>query len=156
MQKTTTCIGLQAEQILSVNIYTYFFNFGRDFDGSFFMLFLKAPASCGKKNWNNFSSILKPFPCSPPRCLIFAYGVFTVIVSYFHHMRDGIIYLPYFRHFIDCSSFKVFIQEFLVRNHMSPKKLLHTFPITNYNKIQFTFNFISFINTILNSNIFKT
>ena len=45
-----TFIGLQAEQIFSVNIkYTYFFNFGRGFWGSFSTLFLKAPGSCGKR-----------------------------------------------------------------------------------------------------------
>ena len=41
-------IGLQADQILFVNIY--FFNFGRGFCGGFFMLFPKAPASSGKIN----------------------------------------------------------------------------------------------------------
>ena len=51
LQKTTSSIRLQAEQILSVNIqYTYFFNFRHGFCGSFSMLFPKAPASCGKKN----------------------------------------------------------------------------------------------------------
>ena len=51
LQKKTNCIGLQTEQILSVNIqHTYFFNFGRGFCGFFSMLFLKAPVSCGKKN----------------------------------------------------------------------------------------------------------
>ena len=50
--KTTTCIGLQTEQIFSLLVsiyYTYFFNFGRGFCGSFSVLFPKAPASCGKK-----------------------------------------------------------------------------------------------------------
>ena len=42
-KKTTTCIGLQAEQILSVNIqYLYF---GHAFWGSFSMLLPEAPAS---------------------------------------------------------------------------------------------------------------
>ena len=49
LQKTTTCIRVQAEQIFSVNIYI-FFNFGLGFCGSFPMLFRKAPASCFKKN----------------------------------------------------------------------------------------------------------
>ena len=49
LQKTTTCIALQTDQIFSVNIlYTYFFNFGRGVWGSFFMLFRRAPASCHK------------------------------------------------------------------------------------------------------------
>ena len=53
LQKTITCIGLQTEQIFSVNIwYRYFFNFGRGFCGSFPMLFPKAPASCCKKILN--------------------------------------------------------------------------------------------------------
>ena len=39
-------MGLQAEQIFSVNI---FFNFGRGFCGSFPMLFPKVPAFCCKK-----------------------------------------------------------------------------------------------------------
>ena len=56
LQKTTTCIGLQAEQIFPVNTwYTYFFNFGRGFCGSFSMLFPKAPASCGKNFLKWFS-----------------------------------------------------------------------------------------------------
>ena len=49
LQKTTNRIGLPAEQIFFVNIqYKYFFSFGRGFCGSFFMIFPKAPASCGK------------------------------------------------------------------------------------------------------------
>ena len=46
LQKATTCIRLQAEQVFSKNIsYTHFFNFWRGFCGSFSMLFPKAPAS---------------------------------------------------------------------------------------------------------------
>ena len=51
LQKTITCIGLQAQQIFSVNILSkfsvicMFFQFWRDFYGSFSMLFPKAPAS---------------------------------------------------------------------------------------------------------------
>ena len=42
LQKTTTCIELQAEQIFSLIIqYIYFFNFGRDFCGSFSMFIQK-------------------------------------------------------------------------------------------------------------------
>ena len=48
--KATTFTGLQAEKIFSVNIgYTYFFNFGRVFCGSFSILIQKSLASCGKK-----------------------------------------------------------------------------------------------------------
>ena len=50
LEKTNTCIVLQAEQIFIVNIqYTYFLNFGCDFCRFLSMLFPKAPASCGKK-----------------------------------------------------------------------------------------------------------
>ena len=45
LQKTTTCIELQEEQIFSV----FFFNFGRGIYGSFSILFPEAPASCEKK-----------------------------------------------------------------------------------------------------------
>ena len=51
LQKTISCIGLQAQQIFSVNILSkfsvicIFFQFWRDFCGSFSMLFPKAPAS---------------------------------------------------------------------------------------------------------------
>ena len=49
LQKTITCIGLQAEQIFSANIWcTFFFNFVPGFSSSFSMYFPKAPASCGK------------------------------------------------------------------------------------------------------------
>ena len=42
LQKTTTCIGLQVEQIFSVNIkYIFYFNFGHGFCGSFSMFFHK-------------------------------------------------------------------------------------------------------------------
>ena len=59
LQKTTTCIGLQADQILSVNIqYIYIFNFGRGFRGSFSVLFPKAPASCGKKVCLRFFNLI--------------------------------------------------------------------------------------------------
>ena len=50
LQNTTTCLRLWAEQIFSVNIYyIYFFNFGRGFCDSFFMMFPEAPASWDKE-----------------------------------------------------------------------------------------------------------
>ena len=49
--KTTTCIGYWAEQIFSVNIYTYFSILGVAFV-VLFMLFPKAPASSCKKILN--------------------------------------------------------------------------------------------------------
>ena len=52
LQKTTTCIGLQAEQILSKYIIYIFFNFGRGICGSVPLLFPKVPASCCKKILN--------------------------------------------------------------------------------------------------------
>ena len=51
LHKTTTCIGLWAEQIFSVNIYI-FFNFGRGLCNFFSILFPKALASCCKKTLN--------------------------------------------------------------------------------------------------------
>ena len=50
LQKTIACIGSDAEQIFSVNIYDIhiFFNFGCGPCGSFPMLFPKAPVSCCK------------------------------------------------------------------------------------------------------------
>ena len=57
-QKTTTCIGLQAEQLFSVNIwYKYFFNFGHGFYCSFFIVFPKAPHSCVKKSEIIFAAL---------------------------------------------------------------------------------------------------
>ena len=42
LQKTTTCIGLQVEQIFSVNTkYIFYFNFGPGFCGSFSVFFHK-------------------------------------------------------------------------------------------------------------------
>ena len=58
LQKTIICIGLQAQQIFSVNnlskfsVTCIFFQFSLDFCGSFSFLFPKAPASCGKKVLN--------------------------------------------------------------------------------------------------------
>ena len=70
LQKTTTCIGLQAEQIFPVNTwYTYFFNFGRGFCGSFSMLFSKVPGSL-QNTWN-FSCIVLLFVWAQKLCLRF-------------------------------------------------------------------------------------
>ena len=53
LQKTTTCIGLRAEKILSVNIsYTYFSILS--VTSTVLFLFTKAPASCCKKILNQF------------------------------------------------------------------------------------------------------
>ena len=61
-EKTTTCVGLQVEQIFFVNIsYTYFFNFGHGFCSLFSVLIPKIQAFCGKKFWNNFCCIVLLF-----------------------------------------------------------------------------------------------
>ena len=53
LQKTTTCIELQAEKIFSVNVkYTNFFKFWRGFCSFFSVLMPKDPASSSKKNLN--------------------------------------------------------------------------------------------------------
>ena len=53
LQKTATCIGLQAEQVCSViDIFNiFFFSFRRDFYASFSMLFSEPPSSCDKKSY---------------------------------------------------------------------------------------------------------
>ena len=47
--KTTTCIGLQAEQIFSIKIYIYIYIYS--------IVGVSFVASCNKKNWNNFCII---------------------------------------------------------------------------------------------------
>ena len=51
LQKTATCIGLQAEQVCSViDIFNiFFFSFRRDFYASFSMLFSEPLSSCDKR-----------------------------------------------------------------------------------------------------------
>ena len=51
LQKTATCIELQAKAniLYTFLFHTQFFNYGRDFCGSFSMLFPKVLAFCGKK-----------------------------------------------------------------------------------------------------------
>ena len=47
--------------ILCENLKFIYFQFWCGFCNSFSMLFLEAPASCGKKNWNNFYCIVLLF-----------------------------------------------------------------------------------------------
>ena len=55
LQKTTTCIGLQVEQIFAVNReYTYFSILGVVFAVPFLCIFPKALASCSKKKLKMF------------------------------------------------------------------------------------------------------
>ena len=62
LQKTTTSISLQVEQICSVNIWNiHFFNFGRGFCGFFSTLSSEDPGSSYKKIWNNFYCIVLLF-----------------------------------------------------------------------------------------------
>ena len=58
LQKVKICIGLPAEQILSVNIW-YWSNFGRDFCCS--MLFQEAPPTCDKEILKYFCYIVVLF-----------------------------------------------------------------------------------------------
>ena len=66
LQKTTICIGLQAEQIFSVYINKYFFfNFGRGFWGSFSIFFQLLAI---KNFWNNFYCIVLLFVWAQKVC----------------------------------------------------------------------------------------
>ena len=84
LQKTTTCTGLQAQEIFSVNIeYIYFSNFGRGFCSSFSMSFPKTPASWDKKNWNNFCCIVLIFAWAEKVCLRFLKPYFKLKILIF-------------------------------------------------------------------------
>ena len=61
MQKTTTWIGLQAEQIFSVNIYTYFSILGVAFLVPFLCFFPKAPSFSCKKIFMSSKSVSQIF-----------------------------------------------------------------------------------------------
>ena len=68
-QKTTTCIGLQVEQLFSVNVsWIFFFNFGRGFCGSFSMFFQKLQLFAIKKILNNFYCIVLLFVWAQKLC----------------------------------------------------------------------------------------
>ena len=56
-KKTTTSIELQTEQILAVNIYTYFFQFWAWLLRFLFNVIFKGPASGGKKNEIIFAAL---------------------------------------------------------------------------------------------------
>ena len=59
LQKATTCIGLRAEQIFSLNIwYTYFSILGVAFTIPFLCYFQKFQLLVVKKFWTNFCSIV--------------------------------------------------------------------------------------------------
>ena len=84
LQENTICIELQAEQIFSVNIQNaYFFYFRRGFCGVFSMLFPKAPASFGKKIWNNFHCIVIQLVWAQKECLRFLKSCFKLKVLIF-------------------------------------------------------------------------
>ena len=92
LQKTTSWIGLQAEQISPVNIwYAYFFNFECGFRGFFSMLFPKAPASCGKKNWNNFCCIVLLFVWAQKVCLRFLKSCFKLEILFLFFMASFLV-----------------------------------------------------------------
>ena len=71
LQKTSTCIGLQAEHIFSKNIqYVYFFNFGRGFC-RFFSMFQKLHLLLVKRIGTNFYCIVLLFVWAQEVCLRF-------------------------------------------------------------------------------------
>ena len=69
--------------ILSKYIAYIFFNFGRGFCGSFSMLLTKAPASCGKKLWSNFSCIVLLFAWAQNMCLRYLKSYFKLEILIF-------------------------------------------------------------------------
>ena len=84
LQNATTCIGLQAEQIFSVNIWlTYFFNFGRGFWGLFLCYFQKLQLLAVKKIWSNFYCIVLLFAWAQKLCLIFLKSYFKLEILIF-------------------------------------------------------------------------
>ena len=75
-KKLPLALNCRQKQIFFVNIwYTHFFNYGRDFCGSFSMLFPKVPAFCGKKIlkyfFMHFTSI-----CMSPKSMSQIFKVF--------------------------------------------------------------------------------
>ena len=92
LQKATTCIGLQAEQIFSVNIYyTYFSILGVAFTVSFLFYFQKFQLLVVKKFWTNFCRIVLLYLRAQKICLRF-------LKSYF---RLEIIFLSFVVSFLD-------------------------------------------------------
>ena len=68
------------------SLYIYnirFLNFGRGFCTPFSMLFRKAPASSGKKFWNNFCCIVLLFVWSQKVCLRFLKSYFKLEILIF-------------------------------------------------------------------------
>ena len=79
LQKTTTCIGLQAEQIFSVNIwYTYFSILGVAFAVSFLCYFQKLQLLVVRKFWTNFCCTVLLYLWAQKVCLSFLKSYFKL------------------------------------------------------------------------------
>ena len=84
LQKTTTCIGLQAEQIFSIKIwYTYFSNFGHGFCVPFPYYSQNLQPPVVKKIWNSLCSIVLLFVWAQKLCLRFLKSYFKLEVLIF-------------------------------------------------------------------------
>ena len=83
LQKATTCIGLQAEQIFSVNIYyTYFSILGVAFTVSFLFYFQKFQLLVVKKFWTNFCRIVLLYLRAQKICLRFLKSYFRLEIIF--------------------------------------------------------------------------
>ena len=84
LQKTTTCIGLQAEQIFSIKIwYTYFSNFGHGFCVPFPYYSQNLQPLVVKKIWNSLCCIVLLFVWAQKLCLRFLKSYFKLEVLIF-------------------------------------------------------------------------
>ena len=83
LQKATTCIGLQAEQIFSVTIYyTYFSILGVAFTVSFLFYFQKFQLLVVKKFWTNFCRIVLLYLRAQKICLRFLKSYFRLEIIF--------------------------------------------------------------------------
>ena len=84
LQKTTTCIGLRAEEIFSVNIYqymltyTYFSILGVAFKVPFLYYFQKLQLLVKKEFWTNFCYVLLLYLWAQIVCLRFLFFFFKL------------------------------------------------------------------------------
>ena len=83
LQKTTTCIGLQAEQIFSVNISYIFSILGVAFVVPFPCYFQKLQLFVVKKFWSDFCWIVFPFVWSQKMSQIFKISFQTRDINIF-------------------------------------------------------------------------
>ena len=84
LQKATTCTGLRAEQIFSVNIwYTYFSILGVAFTIPFLCYFQKFQLLVVKKFWTNFCCIVLLYLWAQKVCLRFLKSNFKLEILIF-------------------------------------------------------------------------